>query len=344
MRFAALFCCAAVLATAAVVPSARADDVPGVGDAAPDFSLQDAAGNDVSLASFRGKSHVLVAFYPKDFSPGCTNEMKCLGREHRELEKLGVQVLGISADAPESHKRFASALGLRFPLLSDAEMEVAKAYGVFTPSPTGGFAVRSVFLVDREGKLVHVDRDYTIPRKLAGTPLGDAVDALTRAEHDPLSGLADLPEQERSGKTVLGRLVLAVLAEDAAAIEGLLHADFGARPSQPAEEARRARQEHLDRWKRTFEEEDFGTARFSAVLDLDAVKVLPRDDATAAALRSFGADVRTLAAGMRGGDLLVVVRSRGLASDDGTRVLSPEIALDLRKEGEEWRIAALCGR
>lgn len=344
MRFAALLCGAAALAAALCVPSARADDVPGVGDPAPDFTLEDAAGEEVTLSSFRGESHVLVAFYPKDFTPGCTNEMKCLGREHKDLGKRGVRVLAISADAPESHKRFASALGLRFPLLSDPELTVARSYGVFAPSPSGGYAMRSVFLVDREGKLVHVDRDYTIPRKLAGTPLGDAVEALTAADHDPLAGLADLPPEERAGKTVLGRLVQAVLAEDADDVASLLHAEFGTRPAQSADEARRAREDHLARWRKTFEEEDFATARFSAVLDLDAVKVLARDDATAAALRSFGADVRALAAGMRSGDLLVVVRSRGLSSDDGTRVLSPEIALDLRKEGEEWRIAALCGR
>ena len=270
--------------------------------------------------------------------------MKCLGREHKELERRGVTVLAISADPSDSHRRFAGALGLRFPLLTDAELETARSYGVYTPTPTGGFASRSVFLVDREGKLRHVDRSYAIPRALEGTALWDAVLALGETDVDPLLALEGLPEPERSGKTLLVKLVQSAIAEEDAAIDALLHTEFGARPGRSAEEATAARKAHLDAWRKTFADEDLATARFSAVMDLDAVKVLPRDAASASALKAFGSDVRSMAAGLPRGAVLVAVRCRGLKSDDGSPILSREIGLELRKEGDEWRIAALCGR
>ena len=269
--------------------------------------------------------------------------MKCLGREHKQLERLGVRVLAISGDPPESHGRFARALGLHFDLLSDADLGTAKSYGVFAPTPDGGFASRSVFLVDREGKVRFVDRDFAVPRKLEGTPLDAAIRALGAGQGDPLPDLEALPEPERSGKRALCRLIQAVIAEDLAAVDGLLHAEFGARPGVP-DSAATARKQFLDGWRATFEAEDFARARTASVLDLARVQVLERDAASATALRSFDTEVRTLAAGMRKGDVLVAVRCRGLASDDGTKVLSRDVALDLRKEGEEWRIAALCGR
>ena len=269
--------------------------------------------------------------------------MKCLGREHKQLERLGVRVLAISGDPPESHGRFGRAMGLRFDLLSDDGLDVAKRYGVFTPTPGGGFATRSVFLVDREGKLRFLDRDFRVPKQLAGTALNDAIEALGPGDHDPLADVEGLPEPERSGKLLLCHLIQAVIDEDLAAIDALLHSEFGDRPGV-ADSAAIARKQFLDRWKAAFEAEDFERARIATVLDLDNVKVLERDDASTTALRSFDREVRTLAAGMRKGDVLVAVRCRGLASDDGSKVLSRDVALVLRKEGEEWRIAALCGR
>ncbi len=270
--------------------------------------------------------------------------MKCLGREHKDLERRGVTILGISADEPQSHARFAKALGLRFDLLSDSALSVARKYGVYAPSTGGGFAIRSVFLIDREGRLRYVDRDFGVPRGIAGTPLGDAIDALGATDEDPLAELAELPEPERAGKTVLGELLLAVIEEDVTRIDGLLHADFGARPGTPGAGTAKARKTFLDAWRRTFEAEEFDTARLSSVLDFDAVKVLTRDNASSKALRAFSSDVRLLAAGLRKDDVLVAVRCHGLSSDDGSKVLARTIALDLRKEGDAWRIAALTGR
>jgi hypothetical protein len=220
--------------------------------------------------------------------------MKCLGRAHRDLERRGVKVLAISGDPTESHARFAKALGLRFPLLSDGDLEVAKTYGVFAQTPSGGFATRSVFLIDREGELRYVDRDYRVSRKLTGTALGDAIEALDARAGDPLDALADLPEPERSGKRVLGRLVLAILAEDAAAIEKLLHPDFGARPGARPEEIAKAREAYVESWTKTFADEELTQGRFEDVLDLTTVQVLERDAASATALRAYGSAVRAL--------------------------------------------------
>lgn len=252
-----------------------------------------------------------------------------------------MKVLGISADPPESHARFAKALGLRFDLLADTDLEVARRYGVFAQTPDGGFATRSVFLVDREGKLRHADRDFRIPRKLAGTPLGDALDALARAD-DPLAALADLPEPERSGKRMIGRLVQCVLARDVDGVGTLLHPAFGAAPGKPGSAAE-GRRRALDGWRRTFATRTVPARRLDELVDLADAAVLDRDGASGEALRDRGAETRRLATGLLKGDLLAVVRCRGLAAEDGTPVLGKEIALVLRKEGEEWRIAALCG-
>ncbi|MCL6640062.1 MAG: peroxiredoxin [Candidatus Rokubacteria bacterium] len=98
------------------------------GRPAPNFSLPDAGGRTVSLTDFRGRD-VIVYFYPKDDTPGCTKEA-CGFRDHwTELQKAGVVVLGVSADGPASHARFAAKYRLPFPLLSDPERKVMAAWG-----------------------------------------------------------------------------------------------------------------------------------------------------------------------------------------------------------------------
>jgi peroxiredoxin Q/BCP len=100
------------------------------GHKAPDFTLEDAAGGRVSLSDFKGK-HVIVYFYPKDDTPGCTKEA-CGFRDHwKELQKAGVVVLGISADGAASHAKFAAKYKLPFPLLSDPERKVMTAWGAY---------------------------------------------------------------------------------------------------------------------------------------------------------------------------------------------------------------------
>ena len=100
------------------------------GAKAPDFALQDADGKRVSLGDFKGK-HVIVYFYPKDDTPGCTKEA-CGFRDHwKELQKAGVVVLGVSADEAASHAKFAAKYKLPFPLLSDPERKVMTAWGAY---------------------------------------------------------------------------------------------------------------------------------------------------------------------------------------------------------------------
>jgi thioredoxin-dependent peroxiredoxin len=100
------------------------------GRKAPDFSLVDGAGKRVALGDFRGR-HVVVYFYPKDDTPGCTKEACGFRDEWKDLQKAGVVVLGISADAPDSHAKFAAKYRLPFPLLSDPDRKVMTAWGAF---------------------------------------------------------------------------------------------------------------------------------------------------------------------------------------------------------------------
>ncbi len=103
---------------------------PKVGDRAPNFRLPSTRGKDVTLKEFKGKD-VILYFYPKDDTPGCTAEA-CSFRDHEsDITKIGAVVLGVSADSLESHDKFKGKYNLNFPLLSDATSDVVKMYGVW---------------------------------------------------------------------------------------------------------------------------------------------------------------------------------------------------------------------
>jgi peroxiredoxin Q/BCP len=126
------------------------------GDDAPPFSLLDQAGTSVDLADHRGRK-VLVYFYPKADTPGCTTQ-SCAVRDAREdLTTLGVDVLGISPDAPEAQAKFDRAYELGFPLLSDTDHAVAEAYGAWGEKKNYGKTydgiIRSSFLIDEESRI-----------------------------------------------------------------------------------------------------------------------------------------------------------------------------------------------
>ncbi len=128
------------------------------GDRAPDFRLLDQAGRPHALSDHRGRK-VLVYFYPKADTPGCTTQ-SCAVRDAREdLAALGVDVLGISPDEPEAQAAFDRKYGLGFPLLSDPDHAVAEAWGVWGERSLYGKTfmgiVRSAFLVDEEGRISH---------------------------------------------------------------------------------------------------------------------------------------------------------------------------------------------
>jgi peroxiredoxin Q/BCP len=125
-----------------------------VGDPAPDFSLLDEHGLPVSLKDYLGKSNVVLYFYPKDFTSGCTTEA-CKFRDNYKLyQDKGAVVIGVSLDSVESHSKFSEKYNLPFAILSDKNKEVAKAYDVLG---VGGFLTKRVtFIINKSGKITHI--------------------------------------------------------------------------------------------------------------------------------------------------------------------------------------------
>jgi peroxiredoxin Q/BCP len=124
---------------------------------APAFEAQDQHGAVVRLADFQGKSAVVLYFYPKDDTPGCTAQACSLRDGFLALQAAGAVVLGVSADTGQSHKAFAEKFHLPFSLLADPDKRIIGAYGV--RMPLLGFAKRVTFLIDRQGIVRKVIRD-----------------------------------------------------------------------------------------------------------------------------------------------------------------------------------------
>ncbi len=129
-----------------------------VGDAAPAFNLVDQYSKPQQLADYTGK-WVVLYFYPKDDTPGCTTEACSFRDDIFKIRALGAEVLGISLDSAESHAEFAKKHGLPFPLLADTEAKVAEAYGVLTSMGPVKYAKRHTFIVSPDGKLAKIYRD-----------------------------------------------------------------------------------------------------------------------------------------------------------------------------------------
>jgi peroxiredoxin Q/BCP len=125
-----------------------------VGDPAPDFSLPDADGRAVTLSSFRGRKAVVLYFYPKDDTPGCTKEACSFRDSYEDFAAAGAEVIGVSSDSGASHQRFARKHRLPFTLLSDAGGALRKRYGV--PATLGLLPGRVTFVIDRDGIVRHV--------------------------------------------------------------------------------------------------------------------------------------------------------------------------------------------
>ncbi|HEX5705998.1 MAG TPA: thioredoxin-dependent thiol peroxidase [Pyrinomonadaceae bacterium] len=129
------------------------------GDAAPDFAARDAEGNEVRLSDLRGRK-VMLYFYPKDDTPGCTKEACSIRDGFAEFERRGIKVLGVSLDDEASHREFASKYQLPFTLLADTDHAVSDAYGVYGEKNWMGKKYmgvdRKTFLIDEEGRLVKV--------------------------------------------------------------------------------------------------------------------------------------------------------------------------------------------
>lgn len=134
--------------------TAQTASIPKVGDTAPLIEGKDQDGKTWKLADEVGKKVVLLYFYPKDNTPGCTKEACGLRDEMGDLKKDGVQVIGVSFDSSESHQQFISKYNLNFPLLADTDGKIADAYGVRMSSKN--MANRVSFLIGLDGKIVHV--------------------------------------------------------------------------------------------------------------------------------------------------------------------------------------------
>jgi peroxiredoxin Q/BCP len=127
----------------------RTKDRVDAGSKAPNFTLPSQSGEMVSLEDFLGKKPVVLFFHPKDDTPGCTKEACAFRDDYEEFDKLDAQVIGISSDSVESHRRFAKKHDLPFTLLSDEGRKVRRLYGV--PNAFGLFPGRVSYIIDEEG-------------------------------------------------------------------------------------------------------------------------------------------------------------------------------------------------
>jgi peroxiredoxin Q/BCP len=130
-----------------------------VGQKAPDFAVSDDAGKNVKLSDFKGKN-VILYFYPKDDTPGCTKEACAFRDGISEIQDHGATVLGVSTDSVESHKKFRDKYELNFPLLADTDKNIVEAYGVWKEKSMYGKTYmgveRTTFVIDKSGKISHI--------------------------------------------------------------------------------------------------------------------------------------------------------------------------------------------
>jgi len=138
-------------------------DRVGVGDGAPDFTLRSQSGDQVNLKQLLERSEVVLYFYPKDNTPGCTAEAKAFRDSHEVFREMGAEVIGISSDTIDSHRNFASKCDLPFTILSDEGGKVRKLYGV--PSTLGLLPGRVTYIIDSKGIVRHVFNSQTSPAR-----------------------------------------------------------------------------------------------------------------------------------------------------------------------------------
>lgn len=132
---------------------------PTAGSKAPDFTAKDQNGNNVSLSDFRGKT-VILYFYPKDDTPGCTAEACDFRDNYQSLIGKGFEVVGVSTDDEKSHKKFVTKHNLPFPLIADTDHAIVEAYGVWGEKNMYGKkymgTLRTTFIIDADGIIKHV--------------------------------------------------------------------------------------------------------------------------------------------------------------------------------------------
>ena len=129
------------------------------GETVPKFEANDANGKKVKSTDFKGKKHVIY-FYPKDFTPGCTTEADEFAKDYKKFQKEGIEVIGVSPDDVDSHKKFCDKMNIQFPLLADVDKDISQKFGVWGKKKFMGReymgVIRSTFLVDDKGKIFKI--------------------------------------------------------------------------------------------------------------------------------------------------------------------------------------------
>jgi thioredoxin-dependent peroxiredoxin len=172
MAFLGLGVCAVVFIAGAVADELKA------GDKAPQFSLEASDGKTYTLEQFKGKSAVVIAWFPKAFTKGCTRECKSLRENSKSLKDLKIAYFTASVDTAAENTRFAKSLDLDYPILSDPDKKVADAYGVMNPER--GVARRWTFYIDKEGVLKSIDKEIKVDK--AGEDVATKVKQLGLAD------------------------------------------------------------------------------------------------------------------------------------------------------------------
>jgi thioredoxin-dependent peroxiredoxin len=157
--FVLVFAIVAVLACNRV---SAVNEVPAIGAAAPTFNLTTNEGKQVNLADLKGK-WVVLYFYPKDMTPGCTIEARNFQRDLAKYEAVNAVILGVSVDTAESHKEFCAKEGLNFKLLADTDAKVSEQYGSIMEYQGTKLSARNTFIIDPEGKIAKVFEKVKVP-------------------------------------------------------------------------------------------------------------------------------------------------------------------------------------
>jgi peroxiredoxin Q/BCP len=157
-------------------PTRAAADEPKVGDKAPDFSLPGSDGKTYALSDVKGKQAVVIAWFPKAFTGGCTQECKSIHENSAKLKALGVAYFTASVDTPEQNEKFAKSLEVDYPILSDPGKKVAEAYGVVHDDRK--VAERWTFYIDKDGIIRAIDKDVQKHTDSAGEDIAAKIKEL----------------------------------------------------------------------------------------------------------------------------------------------------------------------
>ena len=152
----------AIVAVLACNRASAVSELPAVGSPAPTFNLTTNEGKQVSLADLKGK-WVVLYFYPKDMTPGCTIEARNFQRDLAKYEAANAVILGVSVDSTESHKEFCAKEGLNFKLLSDTDAKVSEQYGSIMEYQGTKLSARNTFIIDPRGKIAKVFEKVKVP-------------------------------------------------------------------------------------------------------------------------------------------------------------------------------------